>query len=101
MNANKYKKAEEYIKEALKINKTKEILIAYGKIYLKKNEIDNAIQKFEEAYNIASNDINLMSTLGNLYLKTKEKAKAIKYYNKVLNVEKKYSKISNVAILKY
>ena len=92
MNVDKYKKAEEYIKEALKINKSKEILIALGKIYLKKKDINNAIQKFEEAYNIASNDINIMSTLGNLYLKIKEKSKAMKYYNKVLNIERKYSK---------
>ena len=33
-----------------------------------------------------------MSILGGLYLKKKDKEKSMKYYNKVLKIEKKYSK---------
>ena len=92
MNVKKYKKAEEYMNEALKINRCKEVLIGCGKILLKKNEIDEAIKKFEEVLSLSPNDTNLMSTLGGLYLKKGSEEKAKKYYNKVINTEKKYSK---------
>ena len=92
MNVKKYKKAEEYMNEALKYNKCKEVLIGCGKIYLKKNEIDEAIKKFEEVLSLSPNDTNLMSILGGLYLKKRDKDKSMKYYNKVINIDKKYSK---------
>ena len=92
MNVKKYKKAEEYMNEALKINRCKEVLIGSGKIYLRKNELDEAIKKFEEVLSLSPNDTNLISILGGLYLKKKDEEKAMKYYNKVLNLDKKYSK---------
>ena len=92
MNVKKYKKAEEYLNEALKINRCKEVLVGCGKIHLKKNEIDEAIKKFEEVLSLSPNDTNLMSILGGLYLKKREEEKAMKYYNKVVNLDKKYSK---------
>ena len=78
--------------EALKINRCKEVLIGSGKIYLRKNELDEAIKKFEEVLSLSPNDTNLISILGGLYLKKKDEEKAMKYYNKVLNSDKKYSK---------
>ena len=92
MNVKNFKKAEEYMKQALKINRSKEVLIGCGKISLRKNEIDEAIKIFEEVINLSPNDTNLMSILGGLYLKKKDKEKSMKYYNKVLKIEKKYSK---------
>ena len=71
MNVKKYKKAEEYMNEALKINRCKEVLIGSGKIYLRKNELDEAIKKFEEVLSLSPNDTNLISILGGLYLKKK------------------------------
>ena len=92
LNVKKYKKAEEYMNQALKINRCKEVLIGCGKICLRKNETDEAIKKFEEVLSLSPHDTNLMTILGGLYLKKKDEDKAIKYYNKVLNIEKKYSK---------
>ena len=92
MNVKNYKKAEDYMNQALKINRCKEVLIGCGKICLKQNKIDEAIKIFEEVINLAPNDTNLMSILGGLYLKKRDKDKSVKYYNKVLKNEKKYSK---------
>ena len=39
-----------------------------------------------------NNDTNLMTTLGNLYLKKKDQEKALSYFKKVLELENKYSK---------
>jgi Bardet-Biedl syndrome 4 protein len=77
---------------ALNLNPCKEVLIASGKIYLKKGNKDQAIQRFEDALKLSPDDNNLMSTLGSLYLKAKDYEKAIDYFNKVLEVDKKYSK---------
>ena len=92
LNKKKYEKAEEYINMALNLNPCKEVLIASGKIYLKKGNKDQAIQRFEDALKLSPDDNNLMSTLGSLYLKAKDYEKAIDYFNKVLEVDKKYSK---------
>jgi Bardet-Biedl syndrome 4 protein len=92
LNKKKYEKAEEYINMALNLNPCKEVLIASGKIYLKKGNKDQAIQRFEDALKLSPDDKNLMSTLGSLYLKAKDSEKAIDYFNKVLEVDKKYSK---------
>ena len=92
LNKKKYEKAEEYINMALNLNPCKEDLIASGKIYLKKGNKDQAIQRFEDALKLSPDDNNLMSTLGSLYLKAKDYEKAIDYFNKVLEVDKKYSK---------
>ena len=92
LNKKKYEKAEEYINMALNLNPCKEVLIASGKIYLKKGNKDQAIQRFEDALKLSPDDNNLMSTLGSLYLKAKDSEKAIDYFNKVLEVDKKYSK---------
>jgi Bardet-Biedl syndrome 4 protein len=92
LNKKKYEKAEEYINMALNLNPCKEVLIASGKIYLKKGNKDQAIQRFEDALKLSPDDNNLMSTLGSLYLKAKDYEKAVDYFNKVLEVDKKYSK---------
>lgn len=92
LNKKKYEKAEEYINMALNLNPCKEVLIASGKIYLKKGNKDQAIQRFEDALKLSPDDNNLMSTLGLLYLKAKDYEKAVDYFNKVLEVDKKYSK---------
>ena len=92
LNKKKYEKAEEYTNLALNLNPCKEVLIASGKIYLKKGNKDQAIQRFEDALKLSPDDNNLMSTLGSLYLKAKDSEKAIDYFNKVLEVDKKYSK---------
>ena len=92
LNKKKYEKAEEYINMALNLNPCKEVLIASGKIYLKKGNKDQAIQRFEDALKLSPDDKNLMSTLGSLYLKAKDYEKAVDYFNKVLEVDKKYSK---------
>ena len=92
LNKKKYEKAEEFINMALNLNPCKEVLIASGKIYLKKGNKDQAIQRFEDALKLSPDDNNLMSTLGSLYLKAKDYEKAIDYFNKVLEVDKKYSK---------
>ena len=92
LNKKKYEKAEEYTNLALNLNPCKEVLIASGKIYLKKGNKDQAIQRFEDALKLSPDDNNLMSTLGSLYLKAKDYEKAIDYFNKVLEVDKKYSK---------
>lgn len=92
LNIKNYKKAEEFINRALSLNSCKEVLIAYGKIFLRKGNLDLAIEKFEDALHLSQNDTNLMSTLGSLYSKKKEQDKAIDYFSKALDVEKKYSK---------
>lgn len=92
LNKKKYEKAEEFINMALNLNPCKEVLIASGKIYLKKGNKEQAIQRFEDALKLSPDDKNLMSTLGSLYLKAKDYEKAIDYFNKVLEVDKKYSK---------
>lgn len=92
LNRKKYDKAEEFINEAMRINPCKEVLIASGKIFLKKGILNQAIQRLEEALKLSPNDYNLMSTLGSLYLKTKDHEGAINYFKKVLEVENKYSK---------
>ncbi len=92
LNKKKFDKAEELINMALNLNPCKDVLIASGKIYLKKGITDEAIKRFEDALTLSPNDINLMSTLGSLYLKSKDYDRAIDYFNKVLEVDKKYSK---------
>lgn len=92
LNVKNYKKAEDYMNRALNLNKCKEVLVGYGKIFLKSGNIDQAIDKFDEALRLSPNDSNLMSTLGTLYLKKKDQEKAINFFNNALDVEKKYSK---------
>ena len=92
INVKNYKKAEEFMNRALSLNKCKEVLMAYGKIFLKKGNIDKAFDFFEDARYMSPNDTNLLSTLGSLYLKKKNQDKAMDYFNDALNVEKKYSK---------
>ena len=90
-NIKNYKKAEEAINKAYQINSCKEVLVIYGKIYLKKNDIEKAIDKFEEALFLSPNDIDLLSALGNLYLQQKDKEAAIKAYTEAINSDSKYS----------
>ena len=93
INIKNYKKAEEFMKRALDLNKCKEVYVAYGKIYLNKGKdfIDQAIDKFQDASYLAPNDTNIKNTLGGLYLKKKDQNRAIDYFNEVLDIEKKYS----------
>lgn len=94
LNVKNFKKAEEFISRALNINPCKEVMIAMGKIFLKKgNEfLDKAIGKFEEALYLAPNDINLITTLGNLYLRKKDQESALSKFKNALEIENKYSK---------
>ena len=94
INVKNYKKAEEFMSRAYSLNPCKEVSIAMGKIFLKKgNEfLEKAITNFEDALHLSPNDTNLMTTLGNLYLKKKDQEKALDNFNKALDVELKYSK---------
>ena len=95
INVKNYKKAEEFMNRALSLNKCKEVLVAYGKIILKKKEnnyLDMAIEKFEDALQLSPKDTNLKTTLGNLFLKKKDQETALKYFDECVNLEKKYSK---------
>ena len=95
INIKNYKKAEEFINRAFMLNPCKKVLVAYGKIHLKQKDndsLDKAIDKFEDALHLSPNDTNLMTTLGNLYIKKKDQEKALKYFTDCLETEKKYSK---------
>ena len=93
INVKNYKKAEEFMKRALELNKCKEVFVAYGKIFLKrgKDYLDQAIDKFQDASYLSPNDTNIKNTLGNLYLKKKDQSRALDYFKEVLDIEKKYS----------
>ena len=99
INIKNYKKAEEFMNRALNLNPCKEVLIASGKIILRKKEnnkesnyLDMAIDKFTDALQLSPNDTNLKTTLGNLYLKKKEYETAMGYFEECVKSEKKYSK---------
>ena len=94
INVKNYKKAEEYMNQALSLNRCKEVLIECGRICLKKgNEyLDDAINYFKDALDLAPNDTNLMNTIGSMYLKKKDQQSALNYFNDALDIEKKYSK---------
>ena len=95
MNVKNYKKAEEFMNRAFSLNPCKEVTVACGKIILKKKEndyLEKAIEKFEDALYLSPNDTNLMATLGNLYLKKKDQDRAIDYFTRCSENDKKYSK---------
>lgn len=91
MNIKKFKEAENYLNKALEIYHCEEILIAFGKVLLKENKLNPAIEKFEDALTFSPNNANLKSTLGTLYMKRNDIEKAMDFFNESMNIEKKYS----------
>lgn len=89
-NMNLDEDSEIYLKKAIEVNPNFfDALLNYGNLFLKKNEIENAENIFLRASQNASNKfyqelINM--SFGNLYQQTGNFIKAIKHYQKVLEL---------------
>ena len=91
MNMKDYNQAKVFFDKANDLYISDDLLKTYGKFYLLNNDINKAIEKYEEALELCPNDSDLMTAIGSLYLKQNDNDKALEYFNEAMKIDPKYS----------
>ena len=91
MNMKDYNQAKIFFDKANDLYISDDLLKTYGKFYLLNNDINKAIEKYEEALELCPNDSDLMTAIGSLYLKQNDNDKALEYFNDAMKIDPKYS----------
>ena len=89
-----YKKAEEYLKIAIKLNSNSDALFnSIGYIFFKRNKFDEAIDNLLKAVKINNKNFRAYFNLGNVYAKIDNHNNAIKFFKETININEKVPEV--------